>query len=64
VAPEITSDTLESASDRQLLMEAVAKLREMSSLLDEFRPLLDAYRSTNGGTVGLLRGMRRGPRGG
>lgn len=35
-----------------------AQLAEFRSLLDQYRPLLDAWRGTGGGTIGVMRAMR------
>lgn len=43
------------AAVEQLLGEMAGEFR---GLLDDFRPLIDRYRQTNGGTVGLLRARR------
>lgn len=49
------------AAVEDLLTEMATEFR---GLLDDFRPLLDRYRSTNGGTVGLLRARRSAKHGG
>lgn len=36
----------------------LAELAGFRALLDEYRPLLEAWRGTNGGTVGLVRARR------
>lgn len=38
--------------------ESLRILRELRDLLQEFRPLIDAYRQTGGGSIGLVRARR------
>lgn len=47
---------LAAAETRQ--RDMAASLAEVSALIDEFRPLLAAYRQTAGGTVGVFRARR------
>lgn len=59
VIPHNSGETpLETLSDRELLEVIAGRLGEFSNLLAEFRPLLDAWRSTNGGTVGLWKARK------
>jgi hypothetical protein len=38
-----------------ILRRVDVRVAELHALLEEFRPLLEAFRGTNGGTVGLMR---------
>ena len=45
------------------LHEALKKLHEWDALLAEFKPMLEAWKRTNGGTIGLLRARKAGRNG-
>ena len=38
--------------------ESLRILRAMQSLLEEFRPLINAYRQTGGGSMGLMKARK------